>query len=156
MGQEFIEILGVVQGTREQHDVVLAGDVTEVRVENVDSEFLRRSGGGGIAVDAGDLVTQVRQSGGQGAAAATGLENARRGRGQERLQVSERVGHRDGGQIHLGNLTIRHLCSADRYVEGFPEQCVPPRKHRTTEFRPSRGTGERPGDPVRPAPIPLR
>ncbi|GAB3449184.1 hypothetical protein GCM10027436_43420 [Actinophytocola sediminis] len=77
MAQEVIQILGVVQGTGEQHDVVLAGDVVHVRLDNGHTEFTRRRDHLRVAIHTGDRVTQLRQRDGQVTTTTTGLKNTR-------------------------------------------------------------------------------
>ncbi|MEC3979617.1 hypothetical protein QMK34_30615 [Amycolatopsis sp. H20-H5] len=53
MRQDVVQVLGVVQGTGEQHDVVLARDVVEIGLDDRHAAFAGRGSHLGVAVGAG-------------------------------------------------------------------------------------------------------
>ncbi len=100
MRKNAVQILCVVQGTREQHDVIYAGDVVDIAVDGHHSTFHGGLDRFGIAINAGHLVAQIHQRSRQSAAAAAHFEDSGWRSWKQQLQMGKRMGHDNGCQIH--------------------------------------------------------
>ena len=81
MREDAVQVLGVVQRAGEQHDVVLAVNLVHVGLDHPHAAFAGCRRHVRVAINAGHVVTEFGQGGGQRAATTTDLQNSRGRRG---------------------------------------------------------------------------